>query len=151
MMELSLTRRLQLHSNTAAKSTTTSADSIALDVAKRWVLIAALLSLVCKLGIAYNTFGTNDVTTFYMFARSLNEHGLEWTYRYGGTLFSNGAVFNHPPATAYFLELIDSASRRQFFQSCGFTFPFLLRLPDRKSTPLNSSHIPLSRMAPSAS
>jgi hypothetical protein len=129
MMELSLTRRLQLHSNTAAKSTTTSADSVALDVAKRWVLIAALLSLACKLAIAYNTFGTNDVTTFYMFARSLNEHGLEWTYRYGGTLFSNGAAFNHPPATAYFLELIDSASRRQFFQSCGFTFPFLLRLP----------------------
>lgn len=47
-----------------------------------------------KLAIAYNTFGTNDVETFYLFAGSLRDHGLEWTYRNGFFFFSNFPVFN---------------------------------------------------------
>jgi uncharacterized membrane protein len=94
-----------------------------------WVVGAALVGLFIKLTIAYNTFGTNDVVTFYMFARSISEHGLEWTYRNGFVFFSNYPVFNHPPLTAYYLELIGYLSRQHFFQTYGVTFPFLLRVP----------------------
>jgi uncharacterized membrane protein len=93
------------------------------------IIGAALVALFLKLIIAYNTFGTNDVATFYMFARSLNDHGLEWTYRNGVIFFSNFPVFNHPPLTAYYLQLVEALSRLEFFRSSGLTFPFLLRLP----------------------
>src|ERR1700730_19063131 len=59
-----------------------------------WILVAALVAFALKLTIACNTFGTNDVITFYEFARNLHLHGLEWTYQ-------NNISFNHPPVTAY--------------------------------------------------
>ena len=93
------------------------------------VIGVALVAFLLKLVIAYNTFGTNDVAAFYMFAGSLQEHGLEWTYRNGVIFFSNFPVFNHPPLTAYYLELIGGLSKNGLLQSCGITFPFLLRLP----------------------
>lgn len=94
-----------------------------------WVIGAALVALFVKLAIAYNTFGTNDVAAFYMFARSLNDHGLEWTYRNGVVFFSNFPVFNHPPLTAYYLQLISYLSHEESFRYYGLAFPFLLRLP----------------------
>lgn len=93
------------------------------------IIGAALVAFIIKLAIAYNTFGTNDVAAFYMFAGSLHEHGLEWTYRNGVIFFSNFPVFNHPPLTAYYLELIGELSKNPLLQDCGVTFPFLLRLP----------------------
>ncbi|HJT45942.1 MAG TPA: glycosyltransferase 87 family protein [Chthoniobacterales bacterium] len=93
------------------------------------VIGAACVAFLLKLIIAYNTFGTNDVAAFYMFAGSLREHGLEWTYRNGVIFFSNFPVFNHPPLTAYYLELIGALSKSPFLQNCGITFPFLIRLP----------------------
>src|SRR5437879_3039329 len=45
-----------------------------------WVALAALLAAAAKATIAWNTIGTNDVITFYQFAASLQNHGLEWTY-----------------------------------------------------------------------
>jgi uncharacterized membrane protein len=54
---------------------------------------------------------------------------LEWTYRNGVPWGSNLPVFNHPPLTAYYLELINALSRNEFFRANGLTFPFLLRLP----------------------
>ena len=94
-----------------------------------WIFGAALVALFVKLAIAFNTFGTNDVAAFYLYAKSLHDHGLEWTYRYGVPWSSNPTVFNHPPLTAYYLELIESLSRSEFVRECGFTFPFLLRFP----------------------
>jgi uncharacterized membrane protein len=94
-----------------------------------WIIGAALFAFVAKILIALNTFGSNDVVAFYMFARSLHEHGLEWTYRHGVALSGNSPVFNHPPLTAYYLELIGALSRNEFFRVSGLTFPFLLRLP----------------------
>jgi len=82
----------------------------------------ALVATVLKLAIALNTFGTNDVAAFYMFSRSLADHGLEWTYQ-------TFPAFNHPPLTANYLQLIGYLSHQEFFRSCGLTFPFLLRLP----------------------
>lgn len=93
------------------------------------IIAAALVGFFLKLAIAYNTFGTNDVASFYMFAGSLRDHGLEWTYRNGVVFFSNFPVFNHPPLTAYYLELIDNLSKNPFLREYGLTFPFLLRLP----------------------
>ena len=93
------------------------------------IIGAALIAFLLKLAFAYNTFGTNDVAAFYMFAGSLHEHGLEWTYRNGVIFFSNFPVFNHPPLTAYYLELIGHLSKNSLLQDCGITFPFLLRLP----------------------
>ena len=89
----------------------------------------ALVACFAKLAIALNTFGTNDVAALYIFARSLHDHGLEWTYRNGVPWSSNLPVFNHPPLTAYYLEFIDALSRNEFFRANGLTFPFLLRLP----------------------
>ena len=94
-----------------------------------WVMLAALVACVLKLAIAYNTFGTNDVVTFYSFARSLSDHGLEWTYKRGIVWLPVAPLFNHPPMTAYFLRFIDHLARQDFCNALGVTFPFLLRLP----------------------
>lgn len=88
----------------------------------RWVLAAAALALLIKLLIAWNTFGTNDVLTFYVFAKSLSVYGLEWTYQ-------STILFNHPPLTADFLRGIFYLHHLPLFQTVGITFPFLLRLP----------------------
>jgi uncharacterized membrane protein len=86
------------------------------------VLVAAGIALIVKLLIAWNTFGTNDVVTFYLFGKSLADHGLEWTYQ-------NTILFNHPPLTAYFLRAIYSLHHLPILEASGITFPFLLRLP----------------------
>jgi F0F1-type ATP synthase assembly protein I len=85
------------------------------------VLVAAVLALIAKLLIAWNTFGTNDVLTFYIFGKSLASQGLEWTYR-------NTILFNHPPLVAYYLRGIYSL-HHLLLGAIGITFPFLLRLP----------------------
>ena len=94
-----------------------------------WICGAAIIAFITKVLIALNTFGSNDVAALYIFARSLHDHGLEWTYRNGVPWGTSLPVFNHPPLTAYYLELIDALSRKEFFRSSGLTFPFLLRLP----------------------
>jgi hypothetical protein len=99
------------------------------------IVVAALIAFLLKLTIAFNTFGTNDVVTFYSFARSLSDHGLEWTYRQGvvwlpgSPIFTSAPIFNHPPLTAYFLRLINSLAHQESFRAYGLTFPFLLRFP----------------------
>jgi len=87
-----------------------------------WIVGAALVGLFLKLAIAYSTIGTNDVVTFYGFARSLSNHGLEWTYR-------QSLTFNHPPLTAYFLCGIYKLDQIRFLRENGIVLPFLLRLP----------------------
>ena len=86
------------------------------------IIAAALIALLLKLAIAFNTFGTNDVVTFYQFGKALNENGLEWTYRHS-------ISFNHPPLTAYYLRTIYQLDHQPFFRENGIAFPFLLRLP----------------------
>jgi uncharacterized membrane protein len=80
------------------------------------------VGLVIKLVIAFNTFGSNDAVLFYTFAKSLNHDGLGWTYQHS-------ILFNHPPLTAYYLQLIFYLDHQAFFQANGLTFPVLLRLP----------------------
>ena len=97
--------------------------------ATRWIIGCALIAFFLKIAIALNTFGTNDVASFYLYARSLHDHGLEWTYRNGVPWGSNLAVFNHPPLTAWYLELIGSLSANETLRAIGLAFPFWLRLP----------------------
>jgi hypothetical protein len=87
-----------------------------------WIVGLALMALMVKLVIAFNTFGTNDAVSFYLFGKALNENGLEWTYRHS-------IHFNHPPLTAYYLRAIYQLGHRPFFRDNGLTFPLLLRLP----------------------
>src|SRR5881227_2355294 len=92
-----------LEADSAAMATMSLEKSAARSRVTLWIIGAALVGLLLKLVIAYNTFGTNDVFTFYTFARSLSEHGLEWTYRHGVTWLSAASIFNHPPVTSYLL------------------------------------------------
>jgi uncharacterized membrane protein len=94
-----------------------------------WITALGLIAAAIKIAIALNTFGTNDVAAFYTFARSLTDHGLEWTYQNGVVWFSGLPIFNHPPLTAYYLQLISYLSHQEILRSSGITFPFLLRLP----------------------
>jgi len=87
-----------------------------------WIALATLLATAVKAAIAWNTIGTNDVVTFYRFAESLQNHGLEWTY-------AHNIAFNHPPLTAYFLIGIYKLSQLPVLQESAVSFPFLLRLP----------------------
>jgi len=123
-VEIPLNSHLQLGSDAhaGARPVFNLERSAAHGASRVWIIGAALVALFVKLAIAYNTFGTNDVGGFYVFARLLNDYGLEWTYR-------NFLVFNHPPLTAYYLRLIEALSQHEFLREYGVTFPFLLRLP----------------------
>lgn len=87
-----------------------------------FIVSLALIALVLKLAIAYNTLGTNDNYVFYGFARVLNTHSLEWTYQHS-------RYFNHPPLTAYYLRGIYALTEQKWCAEIGLHFPFLLRLP----------------------
>jgi hypothetical protein len=128
-MELSLRRQLSFATRTDAEAETTPGERSRVRQQNVLIIGAALVAFMLKLGIAFNTFGTNDVAAFYMFGGSLREHGLEWTYRNGVIFFSNFPVFNHPPVTAYYLELIANLSKNPLLKDYGVTFPFLLRFP----------------------
>jgi hypothetical protein len=111
-----------LEVDSAAMSTASLEKSAARNRATIWIIGAALVGLFLKLAIAYSTVGTNDVLTFYGFARSLSDHGLEWTYRHR-------ISFNHPPLTAYYLCWIYKLDHLSRLRENGIAFPFLLRLP----------------------
>jgi len=111
----------------ASLQTVNSPGEVSTDSRKRsrttlLIVAAALAAFLLKLAIAFNTFGTNDVVTFYQFGKALNENGLEWTYRHS-------ISFNHPPLTAYYLRAIYQLDHQPFFRDNGLTFPFLLRFP----------------------
>jgi len=82
-----------------------------------WVILAALMACVAKLFCAWTTIGTNDVTSFYHFAKVIDLGGLKAAYELG-------PVFNHPPLVAGFLLVI-----WQIAETGVVAFPFLLRLP----------------------
>ncbi len=81
-----------------------------------------LIGLMLKLVIAFNTFGSTDAVVFYTFAKALSRDGLDFTYRHS-------ILFNHPPLTAHYLQLIFYLDQQASFRASGLTFPVLLRLP----------------------
>src|SRR5450432_2080759 len=80
------------------------------------VLFAAGVALISKLMIAWNTFGTNDVASFYHFGKSLSQRGLEWTYM-------SDVAFNHPPLVAGFLRGIYELDHLPWSHANGIAFP----------------------------
>jgi uncharacterized membrane protein len=92
------------------------------DLRTTFILVLALVALTLKLGIAYNTIGTNDAVSFYGFAKVLSEESLAWTYQHS-------RFFNHPPLTAYYLRAIYFLTEQKWCQDIGIHFPCLLRLP----------------------
>jgi hypothetical protein len=73
----------------------------------------AAIALLLKI-IAFNTFGTNDVVSFYQFALSLHYHGLE--------TYGNDIAFNHPPLVAHFwsdLKLAQLLRSREWHHVCS--------------------------------
>jgi len=113
LSEETISPRVGLVSSATAPVTTTK---------RLCVLIAAIVALVAKLMIAWNTFGTNDVLTFYLFGRTIAENGL-------GAMYQTTVLFNHPPLTAYYLRWIYELQRLPMLENAGVTFAFLLRLP----------------------
>lgn len=91
-------------------------------LARYLVLLAAVVALIGKLLIAWATFGTNDVASFYQFGKLLAQHGLEWTYL-------SSVAFNHPPLVGAFIQQIYDWDHIASLHENGITFPFLLRLP----------------------
>jgi hypothetical protein len=77
---------------------------------------AASLSFLCKILLALNTFGTNDVYAWERFAR--------WSALFGSGLYSIDPAFNHPPSMIHVLGVMTWLSK-----TTGIFFPFWLRIP----------------------
>ena len=66
----------------------------------RWIVVAlAVLSTSLKLGIASQTFGTNGVLYWSMFAQGVRQHGPLGIYG-----LPPSAFYNHPPLAGWMLS-----------------------------------------------
>jgi tetratricopeptide (TPR) repeat protein len=86
---------------------------------RRWkvaILSAAALAFLCKILLALNTWGTNDVYAWERFAH--------WSALFGSGLYSADPAFNHPPSMLHVL-----AAMTWLAKTTGIFFPFWLRLP----------------------
>ncbi len=86
---------------------------------RRWQFAiwgAAAFSFLCKLLLALNTYGTNDVYAWERFAH--------WSALFGSGLYAIDPAFNHPPSMIHVLALMSWLAK-----STGVFFPFWLRLP----------------------
>ncbi|HVW10286.1 MAG TPA: glycosyltransferase 87 family protein [Bryobacteraceae bacterium] len=86
---------------------------------RRWqsaIWGAAAVSCFCKLLLALNTYGTNDVYAWERFAH--------WSGLFGSGLYGIDPAFNHPPSMIHVLALMNWLAK-----STGIFFPFWLRLP----------------------
>lgn len=89
------------------------------NVPHRWkiaILSGAALAFICKILLALDTFGTNDVYAWERFAH--------WSGLFGSRLYSLDAAFNHPPSMIHVL-----AAMSWLAKTTGIFFPFWLRLP----------------------
>lgn len=94
-----------------------SADPAALRY--RWkaaIISAAVFSFVCKVLLAWNTFGTNDDYTWERFSF--------WSRLLGVGVYRANPDFNHPPSMIYMLRFIGWLA-----DTTGIFFPFWMRLP----------------------
>jgi hypothetical protein len=86
---------------------------------RRWkvaILSAAILAFLCKILLALNTYGTNDVYAWERFAH--------WSALFGSGLYGIDPAFNHPPAMIHALSAMTWLAK-----ATGIFFPFWLRLP----------------------
>jgi len=88
-------------------------------VTRSWkaaILSAAALAFLCKILLALNTWGTNDVYTWERFE--------DWSRVFGVRLYLADHLFNHPPSMLHALHAMQWMAR-----VTGIFFPFWLRLP----------------------
>ena len=90
-----MTRPEALTNLPTASTPKLAAGSVAASWPDLCVIIVAVIALLLKVVIAFNTFGTNDAVEFYRFAAELKHDGLQQTYR-------QQPSFNHPPLVASF-------------------------------------------------
>src|SRR3569623_519321 len=86
---------------------------------RRWqaaILGSAAFSFLCKIDLALNTFGTNDVYAWERFAH--------WSALFGSGLYAIDPAFNHPPSMIHALALLSWLAK-----TTGIFFPFWLRAP----------------------
>jgi len=84
----------------------------------RSVLCVAVAATLCKLLLAANSYGTDDVTSWIEFAGAVEQFGPIEIY--GRTAL---AQYNHGPLAGWLLVLVNLG------QGLGFDLPFLLRIP----------------------
>ena len=85
----------------------------------RWkvaIVSAAAIAFLCKILLALNTYGTNDVYAWERFAH--------WSALFGSRLYSIDPAFNHPPSMIHVLRAMLWLAK-----TTGIFFPFWLRLP----------------------
>src|SRR3569833_1690123 len=86
---------------------------------RRWQIAipgAASFSFLCKIALALNTIGTNDVYAWERFAH--------WSALFGSGLYAIDPAFNHPPSMLHALALLSWLAK-----TTGIFFPFWLRAP----------------------
>jgi hypothetical protein len=80
------------------------------------ILSAAFVASLCKILLALNTYGSNDVYAWERFAR--------WSRIFGAGLYRADPAFNHPPSIIHVLHAMTWLT-----STTGVFFPFWLRLP----------------------
>jgi hypothetical protein len=80
------------------------------------VIVLAVAALFCKLLLALNTYGTNDVYAYQRFSF--------WSRYMGVSIYRAAWDFNHPPSIIYLLRLIGWLAR-----VTPLPFQFWIRLP----------------------
>ena len=81
-----------------------------------WIAAAALTAFACKLLLALDTWGTNDVSTWYRFAA--------WSGYFGVGMYRLLPDFNHPPSMIHVLRALNRIA-----DATGVSFSFWIRLP----------------------
>jgi tetratricopeptide (TPR) repeat protein len=99
------------------QSPQSGADSQALS--RPWkaaIFSAASAALVCKVLLALDTYGSNDVYAWERFA--------QWSRIFGSGIYAADPAFNHPPSMSHVLQVMTWLAK-----TTGIFFPFWLRLP----------------------
>ncbi|MCL4385685.1 MAG: glycosyltransferase 87 family protein [Cyanobacteria bacterium] len=84
---------------------------------KKLFLLLILFGIILRIVLAFNSFGSNDIFTWYNFANKLNKYGL-------GYLYKNDPNFNHPPIMGYYAGIILWLSK-----VTGIKFAFIFKIP----------------------
>ncbi|MCW2524309.1 MAG: Dolichyl-phosphate-mannose-protein mannosyltransferase [Frankiales bacterium] len=113
-----MTMRLRSRLAPEAASPPPSSSSAAVNRSRAVVLALAVAILIPKSIIAWRTYGSNDITHWAEFLRTVRKHGPVGIY--GVKLVTS--FYNHPPLIGYYLWAID-----QLQQSWHISFRFTLR------------------------
>ena len=81
------------------------------------LLYIAAAGLLARLALSAISIGTNDIHSWYRFARTISDQGI---FR----LYAIDPLFNHPPLMGYLAYLC-----LQLAEFTGLPFPFCMRFP----------------------